>query len=67
MYLNPKVKMNNLKGNRGVAEPDNKCYKLCINSLGGSKAKLEGRNVIYRCWRAIIQKLKKLSIVKSHP
>lgn len=56
MYLNPKVKMNNLKGNRGVAEPDNNCYKLCINSLGGSKAKLEGRNAIYRCWREIIQK-----------
>ena len=52
--------MNNLKGNRGVAEPDNNCYKLCVNSLGGSKAKLEGRNAIYRCWREIIQKWKKI-------
>lgn len=47
--------MDNLKGNRGVTEPDNNCYKLCINSLWGSKAKLEGRNAIYRCWRAINQ------------
>lgn len=54
IYFNPKVKMNSLKGTRGVAEPDSNLYRLCVNSLGGSKAKTEGRNAIYRCWRAII-------------
>lgn len=67
MYLNPKVEMNSLKGNRGVAEPDSNSYRLCVNSLGGLAAKTEGRNAVYRHWRATIQKGIFLSVVKSHP
>lgn len=55
MYLHPKVEMNSLKGKREVAELGNN--RLCVNSLGGSTAKIEdGMQIINDMLKSIIQK-----------